>query len=95
MPAAGGWSFMILEAPSNPSHSVILCLCAQPLAVGWEVRSEGRRGLLCAYFCSMGSKRSKAGLISFSGSAVSTVVLAMAMYFPCAATLCAEEIMQT
>lgn len=52
-------------------------------------------GSLGSYFCSMGSRRSKAGLISFSGSAVSTVVLAMAMYFPCAATLCAEEIMQT
>jgi len=24
LPAAGEWSFMILEVPSNPSHSVIL-----------------------------------------------------------------------
>lgn len=47
------------------------------------------------YFCSIGSKSSRAGLISFSGSLVSTVVLTMAMYFPWAATLCAEEIMQT
>lgn len=45
------------------------------------------QGSLRTHFCSMGSKRSKAGLISFSGSAVSTVVLAMAMYLPCAATL--------
>lgn len=46
------------------------------------------------YFCSIGSKSSRAGLISFSGSLVSTVVLTMAMYFPWAATLCAEEIDQ-
>ena len=24
LPVAGGWSFMILEVPSNPGHSVIL-----------------------------------------------------------------------
>ena len=24
LPVVGGWSFMILEVPSNPSHSVIL-----------------------------------------------------------------------
>ena len=24
LPAAGDWSFMILEVPSNPNHSVIL-----------------------------------------------------------------------
>jgi hypothetical protein len=47
------------------------------------------------HFCSIGSKSSKAGLISFSGSLVSTVVLTMAIYLPCAATLCAKEIMQT
>ena len=45
-------------------------------------------------FCSVGSKSSRAGLISFSGSLVSTVVLAMVMYLPYVATLCAEEIMQ-
>ena len=42
-----------------------------------------------AHFWSMGSSSSRAGSTSFSGSAVSTVVLAMAMYLPCAATLCA------
>lgn len=43
--------------------------------------------LMLTNFCSMGSSRSRAGLISFSGSLVSTVVLAMAMYLPFAATL--------
>ena len=32
--AAGGWSFVILEVPSNPGHSVIqqcaACVCAVP-----------------------------------------------------------------
>lgn len=51
--------------------------------------------LMLTNFCSMGSSRSRAGLISFSGSFVSTVVLAMAIYFPCAATLWAKEIIQT
>ena len=23
----GGWKFMILEVPSNPGHSVVLCFC--------------------------------------------------------------------
>ena len=45
-------------------------------------------------FCSIGSKNSRADLISFSGSLVSTIVLAMAMYLPSEATLCAEGIMQ-
>ncbi|TNN45677.1 hypothetical protein EYF80_044138 [Liparis tanakae] len=51
--------------------------------------------LMLTNFCSMGVSRSSAGLISFSGSFVSTVVLMMAMYLPWAATLWAKEIMQT
>ena len=27
LPVGGGWSFMVLEVPSNPTHSVILWFC--------------------------------------------------------------------
>ena len=42
-------------------------------------------------FCSLGSKSSRAGLISFSGSLVSTVVLVMAMYLPYAGPHCVQR----
>lgn len=31
LPMAGGWNWVISEAPSNPSHSVILCLLCRSM----------------------------------------------------------------
>ena len=41
LPAAGDWSFMIREVPSNPTHSMILwMLQTAPTALGWRERPQ-------------------------------------------------------